>query len=134
MKRKAKKRKSLGPKEKKMFRDYVKAREAKSPGVLKAWARKYKVKLRSRNRGTFERSCPGARSPAPAPGQAQTLFLSGCTAQCPDQETDWTVTMGYGRHKRTVKIPVKCTARYCWYDKVSKKWHCNYNCSFQYVT
>jgi hypothetical protein len=113
--------KRLTANEKKMFRDYVEAREAKSPGALKAWARWYKVKLKSKDRVTFETTCRGSRTPAPP--QTVVYLEEGCGQHCPKRTSG-----SYPIKGKSWVAEYKCKLTGCHYDFHKHHWDCKYTC------
>jgi hypothetical protein len=109
---------SMPTNEKQMWKDYAEARNAESPAALKAWARKHKVKVLSRNRVELSRSYGGASAPAPQ--------ASAAAASCRD-------ICHISQFKRWEKtgnstIVISCLLDTCRYVKDLKSWVCDYTC------
>lgn len=108
--------------EKKMWKDYAQARNAKAPRVALAnWARKYNVKLKSRNRVELVKSYIGTGAAANPPSDV-VAQPTGCDQVCGIRKfTRW-------RKTDTMRIALVCDFHSCEFDKEMNKWICFYKC------
>jgi hypothetical protein len=111
---------SMPANEKQMWKDYAQARKAESPGCGESLARKYKVKLLSRNRVALSRTYGGASAPAPQAGTAAAA--AGCGDICHISKFERWEKVGKS------KMVISCSLDTCKYVKELKSWVCYYSC------
>jgi hypothetical protein len=113
---------SMTANEKKMWGDYARARNARSPAALKAWARKYNVKLKSKNRVKFARSYRSARATIPPQTPpVGSLPYHFCSYYCLER-FDTTA-----RHRNLI-IGISCQLYSCKNDPLTSSVICEYQC------
>jgi hypothetical protein len=107
--------------EKKMWKEYAQARQAKSPqAALKAWARKHNVKLKGKNRVEMVHPYRGTNAPPPATNAAAAA-----------QSCDMCGIKRFERYWKTGKMRMSMTCNFdgCSYEKTLKAWVCWYRCT-----
>jgi hypothetical protein len=108
--------------EKRMWAEYAKAREAKTPKTaLAAWARKHNVRLKGRNRVVMR---VAHRAPTnPAPPRTQTLAMqTNCSGICYIRHFERFERFGKS------KMVTSCDLEGCEYRKDLRAWVCWYSC------
>jgi hypothetical protein len=107
--------------DKKMWSDYDKAQKSETPkSALDAWARKYDVELKAKNKVVITKSYKGD---GPAPTRGTAAAAKDCSDICGIRSFErWDALPGGG------KSAMLCTLDSCEYNRELKSWICWYSC------